>query len=262
MKEIIKTVLETNPGLFSAVVLPVAILLITFWQNRRIKKLENKYLLDKEEKTRQMDQKFDSKKEIREQERIVHSSLVRILFDIQKLHIDLSTDCVDYKCISDGLSKFNESFDKNQKLISDNLLCLPSEIINNIYAFYKRLSELIIELKDYKDQGNQDLAMVSVYFYARLLADDIIDIQHYIIKERQKEEEAEIEFDKLKVEMMRYCCGRTPPKELRDRYEELKKVRLEKFVKEEEEYYRQFQFLDFDEELELEETDTSNDNEK
>ena len=247
MKEIILEILKNNPNIFSAVFLPVLLILITTWQSLRIKKLENKLVLDKEDQSKEIEVKFNSRKEIREQERIVHTSLVRILFDIQKLHISLSTNCDDKNCVEDGLKKFNESFESNQNLISANLLCLPSRITNHIYKFYKQLAGLIIELQGYKNADNYELAIVSVYLYSRRLADEIINVQNYIINERRKEEKVDIDFQKVEAEMMRYCCGEAPPKELREKYEKLKGISIEKLILDEQNYMNKYNFIEQEE---------------
>lgn len=88
MNETIRLILEKNPGLINilltAVVLPLAILWLTNRHSRKMKEIEKNLELN-----------FKSKDDLREQEKKVYSSLSKILFDVQQLHVSLSGNCVD-----------------------------------------------------------------------------------------------------------------------------------------------------------------------
>jgi hypothetical protein len=212
MKEIIKLALQQNPGLITvlltSVILPIAILWLTNQNNRKLKELE-----------KNIDVKFKTKDDIREQEKKVYSSLSKILFDVQQLHVSLSGTCVDTSCIIDSLKKFDDSVSKCHSDISDNMLYLSSDAINLIYDFYNSIGRLKIQLQELDKRKEYTLANVTVYYSAQYLADTLIKIQELFISQRS---DLKIEFDKLKQEKMRYCCGEEPPKELKDKYEALR----------------------------------------
>jgi Rps23 Pro-64 3,4-dihydroxylase Tpa1-like proline 4-hydroxylase len=217
MKEIIKLILQQNPGLITvlltSVILPIAILWLTNRNNRKLKELE-----------KSIDTKFKTKDEIREQEKKVYSSLSKILFDVQQLHVSLSGSCVNTNCIIDALKKFDDSVSKCHSDIADNMLYLSSDSINLIYDFYNSIGQLKIQLQELDKQKEYSLANVTVYFSAQYLADTLIKIQELFISQRS---DLKVEFDKLRQEKMRYCCGQEPPKELKEKYEKLRTAMIE-----------------------------------
>lgn len=214
MNDILKLILESNPGLvtvlLTSVILPIGILWLTNRHNRKLKELE-----------KTLELKFKTKDSIREQEKRVYASLSKILFDVQQLHVALSGTCVDTSCIVDGLKKFDNSVSKCHDDIANNMLYLSSEAINLIYEFYNLIGQLKIQLQELDKKKEYSIANVTVYFAAQNLADTIIQIQELFISSRS---DLKIEFDKLKQQKMRYCCGQVPPKILQDKYE---KVRTE-----------------------------------
>ncbi len=217
MKEIIKLILEQNPGLvtvaLTSVLLPIAILWLTNRNNRKLKELE-----------KSIDLKFKAKDDIREQEKKVYSSLSKILFDVQQLHVSLSGTCVDTSCIVDALKKFDNSVSKCHTDIADNMLYLSSDSINLIYDFYGTIGQLKIQLQELEKQKEYSLANVTVYYSSQNLADTLIQIQELFISQRS---DLKVEFDKLRQEKMRYCCGQKPPKELKEKYEKLRSAMIE-----------------------------------
>lgn len=218
--------LEKNPGVvtifISSFLLPVIILFLTNRQNRKVKELDSKTNLDKIKAEKDFQFEFDAKSQQRNHESTVHSSLIKILFEVQRLHIELSGDCVDYACVQRAVESFQSAFAKYQAIISDNQLFLSSAIINHLYAFYRHLSELLIELQSLKQAEKVDLAIVSVYNASRALADEIIAIQEVIVKRRN---DITTEFDKAHLEMMRNCCGRAPRPEVMEQYNKLKRLK-------------------------------------
>lgn len=163
--------------------------------------------------------KYSSKEDLRNQEKQVYASLSKILFDVQQLHVALSGTCVDQDCINNAVKKFDESVTKYHEEISNNLLYLPSDIINDIYTFYHQMSELKIELKELNDSKTFDMAHVCVYQKSEQLASTVIILQEKLVKKRT---DIQIDFDKTRQDMMKYCCGRKPPQDLIDKYEHLK----------------------------------------
>lgn len=217
MKEIIKLILEQNPGLvtvaLTSFLLPIAILWLTNRNNRKIKELD-----------KSIDQKFKAKDDIREQEKRVYSSLSKILFDVQQLHVSLSGSCIDTSCINDALKKFDSSVSKCHTDIADNMLYLSSSSINLIYDFYNTIGQLKIQLLELEKQKEYSLAHVTVYYSAQNLADILIQIQELFISQRS---DLKVEFNKLQQEKMKYCCGQEPPKELKERYEKVRSAMIE-----------------------------------
>ncbi len=210
--ETLRLIIENNPGLFNIILtgllLPIGILWLTNRHSRKLKEIE-----------KQLDIKYNSKDDLRKQEKMVYSSLSKILFDVQQLHVSLSGTCIDNKCISDAIQKFDSSVTKYHEDISNNMLYLSSKAINLIYSFYIDISQLKLELKELNDRKAFDMAHVSVYYSSQSLADTLISIQEIFIKER---DDLKVEFDKAQQEMMKYCCGTEPPEDLKKKYDALK----------------------------------------
>ncbi|NVK66088.1 MAG: hypothetical protein HWE22_15970 [Flavobacteriales bacterium] len=203
--------LENNPGLFTILITGLLLPLGMLWlNNRNTKKLK--------ELEKQLDEKYQGKAEIKNQERAIYSSLSKILFDVQQLHVSLSGTCIDKNCIDNAVSKFDTSITKYHDEISNNLLYMPSIIIDNIYKFYSKISDLKVSLKEFNDTQNFEMAHVCVYSYSIELSEILINIQELLIAENI---ELKKNFDKAEQEMMKYCCGRKPPKDVVDRYIEL-----------------------------------------
>lgn len=203
-----------------AVILPIVILWLTGRQSRRIKKLEQEFDINKVAKVKELELAHGINKEKKEHEKLVHSSLIKILFEVQKLHISLSGNCVDYKCLSTAANDFKEAFTKYQSIISDNQIYLSSSITNSLYSFYKTLGQLMIEIKELQDSNNFDVAIVPVYEFSQQLADIIIEIQEKFIQNRS---DLFTEFNKIELTEFRACCGQQPNENLRKKYYNLKR---------------------------------------
>lgn len=216
----LRLILENNPGLVNiivtGVILPVAILLLTNRHSRKIKEIE-----------KNIDLKFNAQEDIRNQESKVYASLSKILFDVQQLHVSLSGTCIDTDCLKNALSKFDVSISKYHEEISNNLLYISSKAINIIYKFYNQISDLKIELKELNESKNFDMAHVAVYYSSKNLADTVIEIQENFVSERK---DLKLQFNKDSQSMMRHCCGKEPPAELKERYEALRMIIKEKEI--------------------------------
>lgn len=211
MNETLKHILDNNPGLvnivLTGVILPLGILYLTNRNNRKLKEVE-----------KNLDLRYKAKDDIRDQEKKVYSSLSKILFDVQQLHVSLSGNCVDKGCIVEALKKFDLSVSKCHDEIANNMLYLSSDAINLIYTFYNHIGRLKIQLQELDKRKEYQMANVTVYYASQLLADTLIKIQELFVSERS---ELKVEFDKAKQEMMRYCCGQEPPKESKEKYDKL-----------------------------------------
>ncbi|MFD2937094.1 hypothetical protein [Spirosoma flavum] len=177
--------------------------------------LNSHYSLQTKIREKELDNKNSDDEKIKIQEKSVYASLSKILFDVQQLHVSLSGSCIDKSCIEDSVSKFDQSVIKYHEEISNNMLYMPSKIIDDIYRFYGKLSDLKISLKGFNDTQNYEMAHVSVYVHSGQLAEILIDIQDRLL---QKRSNLKIEFDRTQQEMMKYCCGSKPPKQVFDKY--------------------------------------------
>jgi len=201
-----------------SVMLPIIILWLAGRQSRKIKKLETDFEISKIFETKSLERKFSTDFEKKEHEKVVHASLIKILFEVQTLHIGLSGNCVDFKCIEDATKNFKEAFSKYQSIISDNQIYLSSKVTNSLYRFYKTLGQLMIELKEIQEKKYFDIAIVAVYDYSQLLADEILSIQESFIKQRS---DLTAEFNKIELTDFKACCGAQPPEEQRQKYYQL-----------------------------------------
>lgn len=182
--------------------------------------LNNFYNLRSKNKEKELDAKFSAKEELRQQEKSIYASLSKILFDVQQLHVSLSGNCIDENCINDAVSKFDNSITKYHEEISDNLLYMSSTVINDIYLFYGKLSDLKINLKEFNNSKSFEMAHVLVYLFSSELAEIVTDLQEKLLKKRIG---LQIEFDRTKQKMMNHCCGTKPPPELIEKYHTLQK---------------------------------------
>ncbi len=214
--DILKLIVEKNPGIINVILtglfLPLGILWLTNRNTRKLKEIE-----------KGLELKYKAKDDIREQEKKVYSALSKILFDVQQLHVALSGTCIDTSCIVDALKKFDLSVSRCHEEISNNMLYLSSEAINLIYQFYNSLGSLKIQLQEFDKQKEYSLANVTVYYTSQELANSLIEIQDLFISQRS---DLKLQFDKTKQEMMRYCCGKEPPKELKEKYEQLRSAMI------------------------------------
>lgn len=206
--EWLEIILKNNPGLLTIILtgllLPIGLVWINNRNTRKIKELE-----------KELDEKYKVKDDLKTQEKSVYASLSKILFDVQQLHVSLSGSCVDKNCIENAIIKFDSSLTKYHEEISNNLLYMPSAIINNIYEFYSKISDLKITLKEFNDTKNFEMAHVSAYMYSTELAEILITIQDLMVSQNALLKK---NFSKTQQDMMKYCCGRKPPKELVDKY--------------------------------------------
>ncbi len=206
------TFITDNPNIVVTVLSGFLLPIILVWLNNRynLKAKKEELKLERVQKRKESREDF---------ERSVYSSLSKILFDVQQLYVSLSGKCIDQDCIGTSLKKFDESVTQYHENISDNLLYMSSPVIDDIYRFYARISDLKIGLKDFNDSEDFEMAHVLVYFKSTELAEILIDIQDRLVGKRS---ELKIQFDRTQQEMMKYCCGRKPPQDLIDKYNALK----------------------------------------
>jgi hypothetical protein len=199
---------------------PFIILFLTNNHASRLKKLEIELAIQQKRLEMEMGAALEASGKELDHENVVLSSLVDILFKVQKLHIDIACGQDDMGCIDRATTEFQNSLSKHQAITSDNQLYLTSQIIHHLYRFYSQLAALFVELQDLKRTGQLDLAIACVYDYAQQLADEIVEIQSSVVQRRKG---LAVEFEKEHIKMMRYCCGVEPNPEVKARYERLKK---------------------------------------
>jgi hypothetical protein len=214
MGETLRLIFDKNPGLlnifFTGLMLPLGILWLT-----------NRHSRKQRESEKSTENRFNTREGQRHQERIVYSSLSKILFDIQQLHGSLSGKLIDSNIISNAVKKFDESVSKYHGDISNNMLYLSSPVINLIYKFYTQISELKSELRELNERKAFDLAAVSVYYFSQDLAETVIQVQELFVKELSI---LKVHFDKTEQEMMKHFCGLPPGESLKNKYDQFKKT--------------------------------------
>lgn len=214
---------KNNPGvvttLLTAFLLPIVILVLTNWKASKDKDKDHIQAIDMEKQKKEIELANKNKSSKREYENTVHACLVKILFAVQQLHVDLSRDCSQIEAANQASDKFSSTLNEYQKQIADNQISLSTKNNTSIYSFYQILSEMLIELRSLCADGNGDLAQVSVYEHAKRLADEVITLQENILRER---EELAADFDRAQLETMRHCCRSQPSAALLARYKELR----------------------------------------
>ena len=202
-----------------SVFLPIFILWLTNRNARETKIADQEFELRKIESAKIIDDKFSIENQKKNHEIIVHSSLIKILFEVQKLHIALSGNCVEDTCISDATKLFSDAFAKYQSIISENQIFLSSKVTNLLYNFYGDLGQLMIELKNINEEKQYQCGIVPVFNYSQNLADTIISIQSEFVTKR---EYLETEFKQIELPSFRNCCGNPPTEEQQELYDTLK----------------------------------------
>ena len=220
MKEIYIRTLEFLEKFGPVVILPIAILWLSQWWTKKQKKDDQDFELRKIKETKTIETEHQQTVDKVNHEKIVHSSLLKILFQVQKLHISVSGSCIDNACIDNAITDFSKSLEQYQNIISDNQLHLTSTTTNNIYRFYGLIGELLIELREIRDKKLFELAIVSVWEYSQQLADCILEIQDELV---QKHKDLLDKFNKLEMPHFRDCCGLEPPPELKTKIEQIRK---------------------------------------
>ena len=128
----------------SGLCMPLLILLLNNGQTRKLKELEADIDLRKREKHQTLERQDREESQYLEYEATFHACLVKILFSVQQLHVELSGTCIDEKCIEDGTKHFQQKLAEYQSVIADKQLMLSTKLTNAIYTFYSDVSRLLI----------------------------------------------------------------------------------------------------------------------
>ena len=172
-QEIIIAAIDALKIIGPSVILPIFILWMTNRNARKNREIEQEFELKKLQKNKELDVDYSIELNRKKHHIIVHSALVNILFDIQKLHISLSGHCSDVSCIDDAMKEFQNKFTEQQAKISEYQIFLSSNITNRLYKFYSLLGELAVELREIKESKQFEIAIASVYNYSVRLAEEI-----------------------------------------------------------------------------------------
>jgi len=222
-EELVIKILDTLKVIGPSVILPIVILWLTNRNTRKNRKMDQIFELEKLEKNKSLEVDYSMEANRKKHQIVVHSSLIKILFEVQKLHISLSGKCADFDCIDTAVNVFQKKFSEEQAQIAEFQIYLSSNITNRLYKFYSLLGELLVELKEIKDSKNFEIAIASVYNYSVQLAEEVIEIQEELVKKRKDLKE---EFDGLKIPNFTNCCGQEPPKEIQEEYERVTKKKI------------------------------------
>jgi hypothetical protein len=200
-KDIFHAAFQHNPGVLttalSAFLLPVLILLLKNRHQRELKRLE-----------KELARSSDSDTLTERQEDLVYGPLVKILFGVQRLYTELSKPSCDPSCLSQAVGKFKLDIVQYQSVIADNQLKLAPKLIEDIYRFYAKISELEIRVDELSAQGRAIL-VACVATLAQEMADVLIDYQRAVMKKR----DFLLNFDEEKFASFRGCCGGPVDKE-------------------------------------------------
>ncbi len=194
-------------------------LLIIRWNNQhniKLKELEQKLEVEKLSTSKSIEKTFVVDNEKRIHEKDVYACLLKTLFEIQKLHIELSGNCVDFKCIDSAVMKFKASLTKYQEIIADNQIYLSAEATNYLYGFYQLTGELLIELKEIQDKKKYHLANACVYLKSQFLAMKTLQVRHGFNQDSQEQIDEEL-FEKEYSNFIS-CCGNAPGSSLMEEY--------------------------------------------
>ncbi len=203
----------------SPIVLGLGVLLISNFHNRKTKARDQEFELDKIKAENKEETVHTIEEEKRIHQKEVYASLLKILFDVQSLHIDLSGNCVDYKCIDESIAKFKSNLNRYQDKIAENQIYLSAEYTNALYGFYRLIGELLIELKDIREKKKFHLAIASVQVRASELAMNTITFSllengNSTITEEMEEEIGFWE----KYSNFINCCGEFPDQKITQEY--------------------------------------------
>jgi hypothetical protein len=212
----IDLIVEISKFVLPTIALPILILWLNNRHTRKIKELEQKYELDKLDASKKVEAKYNVDTEKRSHEKEVYACLLKILFEVQKLHIDLSGNCVDFNCIDNAVTSFKSSLTKYQEKISDNQIYLAPEATNQLYGFYHRIGDLLIELKEIKESKKFHLAIACVYYRARELAMTTL-VLRYSFERKAIEQVTEEQMVKEYSNFIS-CCGNEPSRPIIDEY--------------------------------------------
>jgi hypothetical protein len=208
--ELLTWISEHPESVLSGFLLPIVLV----WMN-------NHYNLKSKEKEKEFERGFNLDTEQISHERVIHSSLIKILFEIQKLYISLSCDPnKEVDCISMASTEFQNCFAKHQATISDNQIFLSSDVVNELYKFYNKVGEILVELNNIKASGEPSIAKVCVYDHSQELADIILNIQEKFVDKRQKLF-GDLRVIREEMKAFKTYCGPPPPGPLRERYEKV-----------------------------------------
>lgn len=189
IKEVVIALID-KPGILSTILLPLALI----WLNNR----HNHKMLGLQGQQKQKENISNIKYEHEDK---AYSSLVKTLFDVQMLHVELSRSDCDSNCIEKSLKDFVPQLKSNQNIVAEHQLSLESNLIDQIYKFYDQVSGLVIDLSELKSRNDSVMVKACVSYNAQQLAKTLIEFKRLVLLGRGMQALGEMpNFDK--------CCGR------------------------------------------------------
>ncbi|MEM9775511.1 MAG: hypothetical protein AAF902_13095 [Chloroflexota bacterium] len=110
-----------------------------------------------EQKAQQNAQNF-----IKESKALVYTALHKLLGQIQRLNVEISTDCVRPECIETAIKDFEKSWMHIQEHISERLYYLPKYAEDRVFKVYGIISDLMVDLRRVHEQNKCNLAIVPI----------------------------------------------------------------------------------------------------
>ncbi|MBK8497522.1 MAG: hypothetical protein IPL52_01570 [Flavobacteriales bacterium] len=217
----VEHIIDAAKFVLPSVVIPLVIIAMNNAHNRKTRASEQAFQLSMVSAEKNVASEFTVQEERRVHEKEVYASMLKILFEVQRLHIDLSGNCVDYKCIDSAVSNFKIALTTYQARISDNQIYLTPEATNELYGFYQQVGDLLTELKEIQDKQKYHLAIASVYYNSRELAMATLLLRiNFADVTAPQDEEGVAEELAVKYKNFINCCGRVPRLAIMKEYEE------------------------------------------
>lgn len=209
---------EIAKYILPSVILPVWLVYLNNRNTKAGKEIDAKLQIDKIKEEKKILAQGRIEDEKRLHEKSVYSSLLKILFEIQLLHIELSGNCVNYDCIKEATEKFKKCFSDHQSKISDDQIHLSAEASNILYGFYQDIGDLLIQLKEIQDQAKFNLAIAAVYFMSQNMAMKVLVLKLTCFDENKLETVDEAILQREHGNFIN-CCGQRPKREIVEEYQ-------------------------------------------
>lgn len=221
-ENIILQTLDTLKFVTPCVVLPILILWITKSAYRKIRENDQKFELEKLERNKQLGVDLYFERMRNDYDARLNGYLLKILFDIQKLQVSFAGK-IDGRHVNRGLSDFQKKYKENQSEIAEFQFYLSPNLSNNLFKFFSKVNEFLVEIKEIKDLKKYELTAVSVYHFSIQLAEEIIETQNLLVKEKGY---SNVEIKFLDIPYFKKSCGELPPVSILQEYEELRNKKI------------------------------------
>ena len=182
-ENIILQMLDTAKFVIPCVVLPLLVLWITRRAYRKNRENERRFELEKMNRNKQLGVDLYFEKMRNDHDARLYGYLLRILFDLQKVHISLSGQ-IDGRHVSRAMNNFQKKFKEYQSEIAEFQFYLSPNLTNQLYKYFGQVNEFLIEGKEIKDLKEYQLVPVSAYHYSIRLAREILETHNLLVEEK------------------------------------------------------------------------------